>query len=91
MNKISVRAVISTLLLLCFLFLAVTGAAMYFNKTGMVFGIPRYAMRGAHFWVAVAILVLAAAHLAFNRRVYSAELRALVKQEGNRRRREKGE
>ena len=74
--KKQLKAILSTLLILCLLYLAFTGALMFFGKTGMVFGIPRHTLRGSHFWVAFAICVLALTHLVLNFRVYLAELRA---------------
>ena len=76
MNKKILKAIISTLIILCLLYLAFTGVLMYFGKTGVVFGIPRNILRTSHFWVALSICILAAAHLALNFRVYIAELRA---------------
>jgi len=77
MKKLTVKAIISTLLILAFLFMASTGALLYFGKTGMVLGISRYLLREAHFWVAVSIGVLAIVHLLLNLSTYVAELRAL--------------
>ena len=79
MKKTAIKAILSTLLLLCLLYLATTGALMYFGKTGMVLGISRSALRGSHFWVAVFICVLAAAHLVLNFRVYLTEIRAILR------------
>ena len=76
--KKQLKAILSTLLTLCLLYLAFTGALMYYGKTGMVFGIPRHTLRDSHFWVAFAICVLAITHLVINFRVYLAELRALL-------------
>ena len=77
MKKLSFKAILSSLLILAFLFMASTGALLYFGKTGMVLGISRYLLREAHFWVAVSICVLIVVHFCLNLRVYLAELRAL--------------
>jgi len=73
------RAVVSSLLLLVFVFLAFSGALLYFGKTGMVMGMPRHILRGAHFWAAMLICALAALHLTINRRMYAGELKSLLK------------
>ena len=77
MKKLSVKAILSSLLLLLFLFLAISGAALYFSKTGMALGIPRALLRQAHFMAAAASCVLAALHFIINFKQYVAELRAL--------------
>jgi len=77
MNKPPIKAILSTLLILGFLFLALTGALLYFGKTGVVLGISRHDLRVIHFWTAAIICVLAAVHLCLNCRVYLSELRSL--------------
>ena len=76
MKKLT-KAILSSLLILVYLLLAFTGALLYFGKTGVVLGIPRYILRETHFWVAIAMCVLIPVHLFLNLRVYLAELRAL--------------
>ncbi|MDR0489822.1 MAG: DUF4405 domain-containing protein [Oscillospiraceae bacterium] len=76
---IKIKAVLSCLLLLTFVLLACSGALLYFGKTGIVLGMPRYILREAHFWVAGLICVLIILHLLINRRIYLKELKALVK------------
>jgi len=78
MKKFRFKAVLSSLMLLAFLFLAFSGALMYFNKTGMILGIPRGSMRIAHTVVAAFMFVLAAIHLFVNRSLYLSELKSLV-------------
>ena len=70
------RAVISTLLLLAFILLVFSGALLYFAKTGVVWGVPRYVLRSLHICAAAAMCVCAPVHLIINRRQYLAELRA---------------
>jgi len=77
MNKLSVKAILSTLLILIFLFLAFTGALLYFGKTGVVWGFSRYMLREVHFWVAVSMCLLVPVHLLLNFRIYKTELRTL--------------
>jgi len=75
MRKI-LKVVLSTLLILLFLFLAFTGALLYFGKTGIVLGFARSALRGAHFAAAVSMFVLIPIHFFANFRLYKAELKA---------------
>ena len=82
MRKLSVKAILSTLLILLFLFMAFTGALLYFGKTGMVLGFSRHALREAHFWVAVSMCVFIPVHLILNMRIYLTELRAVGRKSG---------
>ena len=82
MKKLPLRAILSTLLILIVLFLAFTGALLYFGKTGVIWGIARGALRGIHFWFAVSMFIAAAAHLVLNCRLYLASLRELMKRKG---------
>ena len=75
MKKTSLKTAISTLLILFILSLALTGALLYFGKTGMIWGISRNVLREIHFWVAVVLCVLIVMHLILNRRLYLAGLR----------------
>ena len=77
MKKLSVKAILSTLLILIFLILAFTGALLYFGRTGVVLGFSRHFLREAHFWTAVSMCVLIPVHLVLNLRIYRAELRTL--------------
>ncbi|MCL2747248.1 MAG: DUF4405 domain-containing protein [Oscillospiraceae bacterium] len=76
-RTLSAKAVLSILLLLGFLFMALTGALLYFGKTGMLWGIPRGAWRQAHAVAALALCALVVAHLVLNRRILWRELCAL--------------
>ena len=71
------KVVLSTLLILLFLFLAFTGALLYFGKTGMVLGFARSALREAHFVAAASMFVLIPVHFLVNFRLYKAELKAV--------------
>ena len=79
MKKAALKAVLSSLLILLFIFLAFTGALLFFGKTGVVWGISRGALRSCHFAAAITICVLIIIHLILNRRQYFSELRALIK------------
>ena len=86
--KPSVKAVLSSLLILLFLFLVISGAMLYFGKTGVVLGFARYFLRGAHALVALLMCILVIVHLFLNRRVYFGELRSAA---GKLRNKTKGE
>jgi len=75
--KLRTKAILSSLLLLIFLFLAVSGAALYFNKTGIALGIARASLRQAHFIAAASLCLLIIVHIIINFKQYLAELRAL--------------
>ena len=77
MKKTTIKAILSTLMILCFLYLALTGVLLYFGKTGLVWGVSRNTLRGSHFWVAVSICVFASVHFTLNFRVFLTELRAI--------------
>ena len=79
MSKQSLKAVLSTVLALLLMFLAATGALLYFGKTGVVWGFSRQSLREIHFWAAVSMCVLIPVHLILNCRLYLAEVRALMK------------
>ena len=79
MNRPSVKAVISSLLLLTFLFMAASGAMLYFGKTGIVLGFARGAIRNAHTLAAVVMGVLATLHLIMNCSLYMSEMKVLVR------------
>ena len=82
MKQLSLKAILSTLLLLLFLFLGFSGALLYFGKTGMVMGITRSTLRETHAWAALLMCVLIPAHLLLNRRLYLTELKVLFKRKG---------
>ena len=77
MGRRRLNGVVSTLLAICALLLAFTGGAMHFAKTGMVLGLPRYILLGAHFYTAAVMCILIIAHFISNFRLYRAELRVL--------------
>ena len=79
MKKPPFKAIISILLVLVFLFLAISGALLFFGKTGVVMGIARSALRKTHTWAAVLMCVLAIVHLILNRRIFFGELKSLVR------------
>jgi len=76
MKKLSVKAILSTLLMIVFLIIVFTGALLYFGRTGVVLGFSRHLLREAHFWAAVSMCALEAAHFFLHFRIYRVELRA---------------
>ena len=83
MKQLSIKAILSSLLLLTFLFLALSGALLYFGKTGVVLGFTRHTLRNAHAWAALLMCVLASVHLFLNLRLFGAELRSLSRRKPN--------
>ena len=83
MKKISLKALLSTLLMVVLLILIFTGALLYFGKTGVIWGISRGVLRKFHFFTAVSMCVLVTVHLSLNCRLFLSELRALRKRGGS--------
>jgi len=79
MKKLSVKAILSTLLIIIFLLMVFTGALLYFGRTGVMLGFSRHLLRETHFWVAVFMCLLVPVHLFLNFRTYIAELRSFSK------------
>jgi len=77
MKKLSIKAILSIVLVLVFLALAFTGALLYFGKTGVVLGVSRHVLRQVHFWVAASMCTLVPVHLLLNLRTLRTELRTL--------------
>ena len=73
MNRFLLKAVLSAVLLLCLLFLAVSGFAMHFNTTGLVLGLPRYLLRQLHTVCAAVMNAAVLLHLALNLKLLRAE------------------
>jgi hypothetical protein len=73
MNRSLLKAVLSVVLLLCLLFLAVSGFAMHFNTTGLVLGLPRYLLRQLHTVCAAVMSAAVLLHLALNLKLLRAE------------------
>ena len=79
MKRLPVKAILSSLLLLTFLFLAASGAMLYFGKTGVVMGFARGTLLNAHAWAAVIMSVLVILHLFLNRGLYFSGLKSLFR------------
>ena len=83
MRQLSLKAILSTILILLFLYLAFSGALLYFGKTGMVMGVARSALREIHARAAFLLCVLVPVHFIINHRLYLSELKALFKRKGS--------
>ena len=81
MKLTAVKAILSTILIPDFIILALSGALLYFGKTGVIWGMSRYAIRNAHTVAAVLMCIIIPVHVFINRRIYLAELRALNKKD----------
>jgi accessory gene regulator protein AgrB len=79
MNRNSIKAALSSLLALVFLFMAITGAMLFFGKAGLILGFSRANVRGAHAIAAIVVCTLVPVHFILNRRLYIAELKSLKK------------
>jgi len=79
MKRPCIKAILSSLLIILFFVMAVTGTLLYFGKTGMIWGISRRVLRETHFCLAITLCVLIVIHVVLNFRLYSAELRKLLK------------
>ena len=67
------------MLLVLLLFISITGAMLYYGKTGLIFGISRALLLRCHARCALLFLALALCHLALNFRLFTSGLRGLFK------------
>lgn len=74
----AVRAVLSSVLLIAFLLLVLSGAMLYFGKTGLILGFSRSAIRDCHLLAALLMTCIAPIHVWFNRHMYKHELGSLA-------------
>ena len=79
MNRNKLRAVISTVLLICFVLVAATSAILYFNKTGMWLGIQRIVLTDIHYISGLIMLIFILVHLVINWAMYLKELKTIKK------------
>jgi cytochrome b subunit of formate dehydrogenase len=77
MKQLSLKAFLSSLLLVFLVFLGVSGMMLYYGKTGLILGFARHGVRQAHFYAGAMLCLLALLHVYLNRRFYAGELRAL--------------
>ena len=78
-GSLPLKALLSTLLLLDFLYLTFSGLLLYFGKTGVVMGMARGALRSGHARAAFLMCALIILHFYLNRRIYFSEIKKLVK------------
>jgi hypothetical protein len=76
MKKSHLKAVLSSLMLLTFIFLAVSGAMLFFGKAGVVLGFARSSLLGAHVRAAILMCALVLTHFILNRRLFFSELKS---------------
>ena len=81
MKHPSVKAILSSLLLLMMLYLGFSGCAMYFGRTGLILGITRHTLRQTHIIVGFVICILALIHFCLNMSLFTAEWRTLRKKD----------
>lgn len=73
------RAVISTLLLVCLVAMLVTGMILHFMKSGSVGKLARHTLVDFHFYCSIAMTTLGVIHFFINRFMYKDEMKALLK------------
>ena len=73
-----IRAAVSCLLMLLFVYLATSGALLYFGKTGVVMGMARSTLRETHGGAALLMCALVIVHVCLNRRLLRGEWKAWV-------------
>ena len=79
MIKLRLKGILSSVLIVLFLVVAVSGAMLYFGRTGLIMGIPRGVIRDAHIWSGFAMTAAVPLHLILNLRVFRGELKSLAK------------
>jgi cytochrome b subunit of formate dehydrogenase len=72
------RAVLSSLLILCVCLLAASGAVLFFMKTGIIGPFSRKFILDSHALISAVMVVVAIFHLYINRKMYKAEMKALL-------------
>ena len=77
MNRMRLKALLSSLLFLLFLAISVTGAMLYFGKTGLILGFRRIALLRFHGCCSFAFFALALCHITLNLRLYAQEAKKL--------------
>lgn len=81
MKKNKQRAIVSTVLLICFILVAATSAILYFNKSGIWMGIMRFTINEVHTWSGIVMMAAIIYHFILNWTMYKTELKALKKNE----------
>jgi len=79
MKRRIVKAILSSLLMIVFLLMLLTGVLLFFGKTGMIWGFSRYTLRVMHFYMALFMCVLICIHLILNCKLFLSELSGLLK------------
>jgi len=79
MKRLQIKGLLSTLLIIVFLIVAISGIMLHFARTGMILGIPRGVLRDVHTWIGFSMCFLIPVHLLLNRLIYVGELKSLAK------------
>jgi len=77
MKRMRIKALISSMLILLLLAVSVSGAILYFGKTGVVLGFTRAFLLRFHAWCGLLFLAFGACHLALNFKLLTQEIRRL--------------
>jgi cytochrome b subunit of formate dehydrogenase len=74
-----IKAVLSALLVICFILVMVTGLMTYFGKTGLILGIPRGYIHSVHTWSGFVMGAAVILHFILNVRIFKGEWRGFFK------------
>lgn len=78
-KSIKLKAVVSCLLILLLLLVSITGAMLYFGKTGLILGFSRAFLLNFHARCAILFLALAICHLMLNFKLLTSGLKSWFK------------
>lgn len=79
MNRLLIKALLSTMLLLCVLLICLTGGGLYFSHSGLVLGLPRHLVKNLHALCWLAMLAAIIPHFILNLRLFAREWRGAVR------------
>lgn len=72
--KAKIKAIVSTILIICFTICAVTGLTMFFIKGGMIGVLPRKYVTDIHSWSSFVLIGGVIIHFLLNLSLYRGEL-----------------
>ena len=82
MKKMRLKAALTCLLLLTLLLLSVSGAMLYFGKTGLILGFPRVFLLRLHLLCAVSFVLFGICHFALNFGLFVSEAKSFRPKKG---------
>ena len=84
-NSTKIKAVLSSILIVLFLIVGITGIVLYFGPSGSAardwsfFGFDRPSLRFLHNYCGIAMVCLKVLHISLNLKVFWCEVKALFK------------